>query len=443
MLPHVGRTWLVAVGMCVPALPLALAADWPQWMGPNRDGVWPETGIVQKFPRGGPKVLWRQPIAGGFAGPAVAEGHVYVHDYLTDSDFRKVTSPSARPQLQGKERVHCFDANSGKLLWKHEYDAPYRISYPAGPRCTPAVADGKVYTLGAEGRLFCLDTATGKPIWNKDLKTLYKFETPIWGFCGHPLVDGKKLIVLAGGKNSVAVAFDKDTGKELWTAVSAREPGYCPPTLIEAGRRRQLLIWSADGITSLDPETGKDYWFVALAPNYGMSIMAPRKHGDLLFAGGIGGRCVVLKLDPVKPAVTEVWRGEKGIGVYPVNSTPFVENGVIYGVDQTGDLRAVELATGKILWQKTEPISGPTRLNSGTAFLVKNGDRFFLFNEMGELIIARLSPAGYEEIDRAKLLEATGTAFGRDVVWSHPAFANRCMFARNDKEIICVSLADR
>jgi hypothetical protein len=136
-----------------------------------------------------------------------------------------------------------------------------------------------------------------------------------------------------------------------------------------------------------------------------------------------------------------VWKGEQGIGVYPVNSTPIIEKGVIYGVDVTGTLRAVELTSGKILWEKAEPVSGAKKQNSGTAFLVKNGDRTFLFNEQGELIIARLTPEKYEEIDRWKMLEPTGTAFGRDVVWSHPAFANKCVFARNDKEIVCVSLA--
>jgi outer membrane protein assembly factor BamB len=388
-------------------------------------------------------VLWRQKIAGGFAGPAVANGRVYVHDYLTDADFRKVTSPSARPKLQGKERVLCFDAVKGDLIWKHEYDQPYAISYPAGPRCTPTVHEGKVYTLGAEGRLFCLDAAKGTPLWDKDLKTIYQFETSIWGFCGHPLIDGQRLFLVAGGKGSVAVAFDKDTGKELWKALTAKEPGYAPPTLIEAGGKKQLLIWHADGIDSLDPETGKSYWFTPLVPSYGMSIMAPRKHGDYLFAGGIGGKCVVLKLDDKKPAATEVWQGEKGIGVYPVNSTPIIDKGIIYGVDVTGTLRAVELTTGKILWEQAEPVSGPKKQNSGTAFLVKNGDRTFLFNEQGELIIARLRPEKYEEIDRWKMLEPTGTAFGRDVVWSHPAFANRCAFARNDKEIVCVSLAEK
>src|SRR5262249_12627882 len=163
-------------------------------------------------------------------------------------------------------------AADGKLLWKHEYECAYQISYPGGPRCTPAVHDGKVYALGAMGHLCCLDAATGRPAWSKDLMKGYATRPPTWGCCGHPLVDGRKLLCLVGGKGSVAVAFDKDRGQELWKALSAEKPGYSPPTLIEAGGRRQLLIWHSEALNSLDPETGAVYWSQPLAPQYGMSI---------------------------------------------------------------------------------------------------------------------------------------------------------------------------
>src|SRR5262249_49255583 len=156
-----------------------------------------------------------------------------------------------------------------------------------------------------EGNLFCLDTTTGKVLWSKVLTKEYKTETPIWGFTGHPLVDGKKLICIVGGEGSVAVAFDKDTGKELWKSLSAAEPGYCPPTSIEAGGVRQLLVWHPEAVNSINPETGKRHWSVPLKPNYGMSIAAPRQLGDYLFVGGITNRSVMLKLDRDKPAVTE------------------------------------------------------------------------------------------------------------------------------------------
>jgi outer membrane protein assembly factor BamB len=421
--------------------PAARGDDWPQWLGPRRDSVWRETGIVDRFPEGGPRVLWRARVGYGYAGPAVSGGKVYVADYQTDADV--AGNPIARGKIDGTERVLCLDAADGKLLWKHEYPCRYEISYPAGPRCTPAVAGGKVYTLGAEGNLFCLDAGSGAVLWSHDLKKEYRTKTPMWGFCGHPLVDGRKLICLVGGEGSVAVAFDKDTGKELWRSLSAKEPGYCPPTLIEAGGKRQLLIFHPKALNGLDPETGKVYWSVPLEPLYGMSIAAPRQLGDYLFAGGIGSRAALLKLAKDRAAATEVWRGDSKTAVYCANCTPFLEDGMIYGADcQTGQFRGVKLDSGERLWETFAPTTGgKERASHGTAFVVKNGDRFFLFSETGALIIARLSAKGYEEVSRCKLLEPTGSTFGRSVLWSHPAFAGKCVFARNDRELICASLA--
>jgi outer membrane protein assembly factor BamB len=194
---------------------------------------------------------------------------------------------------------------------------------------------------------------------------------------------------------------------------------------------------------------------VGLEPMFGMSIMAPRQHGDKLFAAGIGGAGVVLKLegDKVAPVWQEATVKDKGFapkprGLYPVNATPFIDNGIIYGADQPGMFRAVELDTGKKLWFTFKLVIGKEEdeeykdAGSGTAFVVKNGDRYFLFAETGHLIIAKLSPKGHEEVSRAKIVEPTGAAFNRKVVWSHPAFADKCAFIRNDKEIVCVSLAE-
>jgi len=427
----------VALGLL--AAGMARGEDWPQWLGPKRDSVWRETGIVDKFPPGGPVVKWKVPVAGGYAGPAVADGRVYVADYQSSGD--KTPNPNARTNLDGTERIQCFSAADGKLLWKHDYPCHYHISYAYGPRATPTVSGGKVYVLGAMGNLLCLDAVKGTVLWQRDLKKDFETTAPIWGFTGHPLVDGQKLICLVGGKGSVAVALDKDTGKEIWRSLSAPEPGYSPPTLIEAGGTRQLLIWHPQAINSLDPETGKVYWSVSLEPSYGMSIMAPRQLGDRLFAGGIGDQSALLKLAGAKPAAEVVWRGSNKTSVGPVNMTPFLEDGHLYGVDRGGELRCVKLDTGERLWQTYAATTGKRMASSGTAFLIKNGDRFFLASENGDLIIAKLSPKGYEEISRCKLLEPTSDAFGRSVVWSHPAFANHCVYARNDKELVCVSLA--
>lgn len=435
--------WLASLVVGASLLSTARAEDWPQWLGPKRDSVWRETGIVDVFPENKLPVKWRVPIAGGYSGPAVAGGKVFVTDFVKASG-EAFNNPGQRAELKGQERVLCFDAATGKELWKHEYDCPYSISYPAGPRATPTVADGKVYVLGAEGNLLCLNADSGKVVWSKELKKEYKTSTQIWGFCAHPLVDGDRLICVVGGEGSTAVAFDKDTGKELWRSIDARLAGYCPPTIIEAGGARQLLIWDADKLNSLNPETGKKLWSFDLAPQYDMSITAPRQNGDLLFASGIGNVGACLKLTKDKPGAELLWKETARNGVPCANSTPILENGMIYGVDcQQGPLRGVKLETGERVWETYVPTTGNTgqRASHGTAFLVKHQDRFFLFSETGDLILAKLSPTGYEELSRFHLLEPTQECFGRSVIWSHPAFANKCCFARNDKELVCVSLA--
>lgn len=421
----------------------ASAADWPQWMGPNRDDVWSETGIVETFPAGGLEFRWRKPINGGFAGPAVVGGKVYVTDYLMSAGDAK-PAPTKRNDLQGKERVLCLDARTGNELWKHEYDCSYDISYPAGPRCTPTVEDGRVFTLGAMGDLCCLDAASGNLIWSKNLPKAYDAPLPLWGYAGHPLVYKNLLICTAGGKGSAVVALDKRTGDEVWKSLTASEIGYSPPTLVEAGGVVQLLIFNGDGLHGLNPDTGEVYWSEPLKTAFAMAIMAPRKNGDFLFAGGHSGRSLGLKFDAAKPAVTKVWQGSRDLGLAPVSGTPFVENGTAYGIDGNGLFRAVRIDTGERLWATAKPVNGKDDdrrgPNEGATFVTKNGDRFFIFGENGDLVIARLSPEKYDEVSRTKLLDPVGVGLGRAVVWSHPAYADGCVFARNDQEIVCASL---
>jgi outer membrane protein assembly factor BamB len=435
------RAQFLAVLVLIGASP-ALAEDWPQWLGPRRDSVWRETGIIESIPPNGLTVRWRTPIAGGYAGPAVADGKVFVSDYVR-RDGDATNDPSRRSELQGSERVWCLDSSTGHVLWKHEYECPYKISYAAGPRATPTVDGDRVYTLGAEGNLLCLDVDSGEVVWSRAFKQDFHIQAPTWGFCGHPLIEGDKLICLVGGEGSVAVAFDKQTGRELWKALAASEPGYCPPSMLEAAGVRQLLIWHPESLNSLDPDTGKVYWSIPLKPQYGMSIAQPRRYGDYLFASGIGSASALLKIDLAKPGATVEWRGTPKTSLYSGNGTPFIEDGVVYGSDcQVGHLQAFDLVSGERLWQTFAPTTGGTRRAShGTVFIVKNGDRFFLFSETGDLVLAKLTREKYEELGRFKILEPTGEAMGRNVVWSHPAFANKCVFARNDNEIVCVSLA--
>ena len=418
------------------------AEDWPQWLGPRRDSVWQEAGIVERFPEGGPEVQWRVPVGWGYSGPAVANGRVYVMDYLVREG--RITNNTGGPdRLEGTERVLCLCSETGELLWKFEYDRPYNFSYGGGPRCTPTVDGDRVYALGAEGNLSCLNGETGELIWSKDFVADYGAETPFWGVAAHPLVDGDVLYCVVGGEGSVAVAFDKYTGRELWRALSAEDQGYCPPTMIEHGGRRQLLIWHSESINSLDPQTGEPLWSVPLRPSLGMAIAAPRQLGDYLLASAYNEVAALLRLDD-SPSADVVWRGDARSAVYCANSTPFLEDGMIYGCDiNTGALMGVRLDDGQRLWQTPEPTLGrdARRGRYGTAFLVKHEDRFFLFNEAGDLILAKLSPEGYQELDRANILEPTNQTFGRPVVWSHPAFAERAMFARNDRQLVRVNLA--
>ncbi|HVK16854.1 MAG TPA: PQQ-binding-like beta-propeller repeat protein [Fimbriiglobus sp.] len=418
---------------------LAPADDWPQWMGPNRDNVWREDGIVEKFPDGGPKVLWRTPVAGGYAGPAVAGGKVYGADYTSATDLGE--GNFNRKEANGTERVFALDAATGKQLWEHKYPVRYTISYPTGPRCTPTVHGGKAYFLGAEGNLLCCDAESGKIAWQKDLRTDYKTKSALWGYAAHPLIDGKKLITLAGSEGSHVVALDKDTGAEIWRSQSQPEQGYVPPSIIEAGGVRQLIVGGPKAVRSLDPETGKRYWTVPYDATSGSIIMTPVRSNEFLFIGGYEGKTLLMKLASDKPAAEVVWQDKRRHGISPINVQPMVVDGVIYGLDESGEMFAVELPSGKRLWTSDAPLVAEKKLPSGTAFVYRNGDRFFLFNDLGEVVICKLNPKGYEEVSRAKVIEPTGKAFGRTVVWCAPAFAGKKMFVRNDKEMICVDLA--
>jgi outer membrane protein assembly factor BamB len=423
------------------------AGDWPHWLGPDRDGTWNETGIVDSFPDGGPKVLWRVPVGYGYSSPSVVDGKVYLSDYLIRSG-RVVNNPGSRHRLNGQERVRCFDAATGRELWSHAYDQPYSISYPGGPRSMPTVSDGKVYSLGAEGAFVCLDAKTGDVIWKQNWKSKYQIRSPLWGFSAHPLIHGDTLYALVGGKGSVAVAFDKNTGKEKWRALTAAEPGYCPPTIIHHAGVDQLIIWHPESLNSLNPTDGSVYWSVPLKPSYGMSIMVPQKEGNRLFVSAKDTVGALMKLDNDKPGAEFVWKAKPKEALFASNVTPLIVDGVIYGCDiDTSNLTAASLKTAKRLWTTTLPTLGTEspkrRARYGTAFLTRHKatGHFFLFAETGHLILADLSPEGYTEISRAKLLEPTNEVFGRPVVWAAAAFSMKSAFLRNDKELIRVNLA--
>jgi outer membrane protein assembly factor BamB len=430
----------------VPFLMLAIvlgtpAEDWPEWRGKGRLGVWNETGVLQKFPDTGLRIEWRVPVKSGFSGPAVSGGRVYLTDFIETS------------HLKGRERALCLDEKTGKILWTREWDADYiglMETYASGPRATPTVDGDRVYMLGAKGMLHCLNARTGDVIWKKDYVKEYGAEVPTWGATSAPLVDGNLLVCLVGGdRNAKVVAFDKLTGKEVWRALaSTSEPGYCQPTIVEQANVRQLIIWHPLAVTSLNPATGSVYWEQPFKIEAGLSVATPVWSGPLLLVSSFYNGSMMLALDDQKPRAEVLWRGKSHSeidtdGLHALLTTPVIVGDYIYGICSYGQLRCLNARTGERVWESLELTKERARWASG--FLVRHGVRFFINNDRGDLIIAALSPDGYQEISRTKLIKPTSNPGNRRemgaVNWSHPAYANRHIVARNDTEILRASLA--
>lgn len=451
------NNWLLVIvfALLVPStLSAQTAPGWPNWMGPDMQGVWQETGILKKFPEAGPKVRWRSKIGGGYAGPAVVDQHVFLMDRTDDARGQTVENEIRKAgEISGGERVVCLDLATGKEVWAYAYDCPYRIAYPTGPRCTPVVEADRVYTLGAMGDLICLERESGEPVWHKKLTDDFDAKPPVWGFASHPMIRGEQLIVPVGGDGSGVVAFDKKTGAELWRSVTTMDVGYAPLVLFEEDSKQpQLIFWHAEGITSLNPSTGEEYWFSKFPnePNPSQTTIAtPRFIGNRLLISEFYKGSLMLQVDADPPAVTELWRSfqtdpkhEKSLN--SMMTTPVIKDGHAYGISYvgrgTGVLRCIDLENGvakwtQDAWMEDEPVV------FATSFIVENDGRYIMFNDNGELMLANFTPEGFEMIDKAKILEPTSVARGRDVVWSHPAFHDRCMFVRNDKEVVCVDLS--
>ena len=425
---------------------IASADDWPRWMGEQADGVWREEGIRVDLAKEGAPVVWRVPVGWGYSGPAVSGGRVYLSDYQR-SEGELINNPGKAVTWEGTERVLCLDSSTGKQLWKYEESRSYTLSYPGGPRATPTVADGIVYFLGGMGNLVALDAKTGEKKWEKDFQKDFGAGLPIWGFSAHPLVKDGTVYCVVGGEGSVAVAFDAKTGEEKWKALSASSQGYCPPSIVKAGGVEQLIIWHAESMNSLNPETGQSYWSLPLKPNYGMAVMTPQLVKNQLFASGIGRVGAMIQLDDEKPAASFVWKGKPKTAMYCCNSTPIILDGVIYGSDiDSSKLIAASVEDGERYWETMEPtIAEEYRQGGrhGTVYLTRHAPsgNFWLVNEAGDLILAKLSKEGYQELGRQHVLEPTNEAFGRPVVWSGPAFAEKSVFMRNDKELVRVDLS--
>ncbi len=444
-----GPRWLAGL-LATLTLASAGADDWPQWLGPHRDGVWRESGIVGAFPAEGLKVRWRVPVNGGYSGPAVAEGRVLLMDRTEGPRPERKRGERALPVVPGQERILCVEAKTGRLLWEHRYERGYQIDFPNGPRATPVVHRGKVYALGAMGDLHCLEVRTGRVVWRRQFLEEYKdLEPPLWGFAGHPMVEGRTLVCTVGGPGSAVVAFDLATGQERWRALTTQEIGYAPPVVVEAGGRRQLIVLLSDLLASLDPRTGATNWSLPYpvegkAQRPQTTIAMPRAQAGRLFLTSFYHGATWLDITGPQPAV--LWHRQSSSkstmndGLHTVMCTPVLRQGHVYGVCGFGEFRCLELGAGDRRWETYSLTGGKAGLFAN-AFVVEQGDRQFVWNDQGELILVRLSPAGCEEISRARLLEPVENARGRDVVWCHPAFAGRCVYVRNGRELVCASLA--
>ena len=414
------------------------ADDWPEWLGRGRQGVWNETAIVETLPVN-LRVAWRVPINKGYSGPSVADGRVFVTDAQRTRGDRVV------------ERVLALDEGTGKTLWTREWETDYSAMvdvWAIGPVATPTVDGDRVYVVGRMGDLLALNVADGSVLWQRNYEKDFGTIIPLYGATSAPIVDGDRLIALVGGTgHSNFIAFGKRTGEVIWRARSSDpEPGYAQPVIVVAAGVRQLIAWDPNGISGLDPATGKAYWDIPFTVQLALTIATPQRSGPYLFVATHYSGARMLELDEKTPAAKLLWsnNASKEDTINPSTSTPVIQGDYVYGLSNYGTLRCLELATGRLVWE-TQALTNE-HVMYASAYFVRNGDRYFINNDRGELLIAKLSPKGYEEISRRTLITPTHPQIRRRAAglvahWSQPAYANKHLITRNDSEILRVSLA--
>lgn len=406
-----------------------VSADWPDWRGTHRDGTWQESGVMDVFLPEPLPVRWSVPVGSGYSGPTVSQGKVYV----TDRQEQPVET----------EGVICIDELSGSKIWEYRYPCEYQgIGYPAGPRASVVLSGGKAYSLGAMGHLHCFDAANGGVVWKRDLNSEYAINMPIWGIAATPLVDDQYVYLqISGSDNACVVALDKHTGKEIWRNLDDKA-SYSAPVMIEKYGRKVLVVWTEDHLAGLDPGTGKLHWKIPWKLKMGMGIATPVWYDDHIFVSAFYDGSMLVRLSNSNLSAEVVWKraGEserKTDALHCVMNTPVILDRLIYGVDSYGELRCLDFNTGDRIWENLTAVKKDRWAN---IHFIQNGPRTWMFNEHGELIIAEMSRNGYREISRTKIIDTTTPQLPRGVTWSHPAFANQHVFARNDHEMRCISL---
>jgi outer membrane protein assembly factor BamB len=385
------------------------AADWPQWLGPNRDGVSAETGLLKTWPaKEGPLLVWEREVGEGYSGPVVAGERLILFHRVDD-----------------KEVVQCLSALKGDHLWSFDYPTKYvdGLGKGNGPRSTPVVHGKRVYTLGAEGWLHCVDLESGKKIWGRSIVADYKVPASYFGVGTSPLVEGDLVLVNVGGKQAGIVAFDKVDGKEVW-----KTPGdgasYSSPVAATFDGKRLAVFFTRQGVVLLDPLTGKSRYTKQWRARIDASVNAatPLVIGDLLFfSASYETGALLLRVNP--DSVEEVWSGDEILSNHYCTSLHY--QGYLYGIDGRQEagasLRCVELKSGKVQWTKEGFGCGSMLLAEGHLFVV---------TERGDLVLVELSPKGYQEKAR------TGV-FKNLQCRAQIGLANGMLYARDGARLVC------
>jgi len=412
--------------VCLLATNLAAATraeDWPRWGGPRGDATWRGPKLPATWGAGWPKRAWRQPVGGGYGGIAAANGRVYLMDRQVE------------PREQ--ERLLCLDARDGSLVWQQSYAVTYgKLDYGNGPRSTPTVHQGLVYTLGAVGHLVCADAQTGKLAWKKDLVAEFGAQLPTWGLAASPVAWRDLLIVHPGAKEGgCLMAFDLKTGALRWRA--GDDPaGYATPIIIDTPTGALLVAWTPEHVMGVAPETGEVLWQVPYKVTYGVSIATPICFDETVFVTGYWEGSKAIRLGKTRAQAALLW--EENRFLRGLMAQPLYRDGHVYTIDKTYGLTCFKLATGEKVWDDGNTVTPRGRNPQATLVWLEDADRAIILNELGDLILARLNPQGYQELDRRHVIEAKEGS----PIWAHPAYAGTRMFARSDTELVCVELAE-
>ena len=400
---HLKARVSMAVASCLLA-GTALAADWPQFRGPNRDGISRETGLLRSWPAGGPEVLWKIPLGEGYSHLAVSKGRLFTLYGEGANDY-----------------AAAWDAATGKQLWKVPLGRKFVNDQGNGPRSTPTVDGDMVYALTATGRLAALSSADGKRVWEHDLGAEFDAEAPQWGVSTSPLVEGNLLLVDAGGSGGKSlIAFDKKTGRVVWA--SQREvAGYSAPIAITVGGVRQVIFFTGRAVLSVSPRDGRLFWRVPWKTNWDVNAAAPVfVPPDRLYVSsgyGTGGALFKIEVKGGRVGAEEVWRSRKMKNQF---SSSVFHGGHIYGFDNSV-LKCIDAATGEEKWKES---------GFGHGSLILADGHLVVLSERGKLSLVEATPAGYREKGSSQVLSGK--------CWTAPTLADGRLYLRNEEEMLAL-----